>query len=44
MNILEIVGLAFIVVVIMNLASMIIAIKKARLLNEPVNLGNEQET
>ena len=43
MNILEIVGLAFIVVVIMNLASMIIAIKKAHLLNEPVNLGSEQE-
>lgn len=43
MNILEIVGLAFIVVVIMNLASMIIAIRKARLLNEPINLSSEQE-
>jgi hypothetical protein len=27
----------------MNLASMIIAIKKARLMNEPINLGSEQE-
>ena len=40
MNILEIVGLAFIVVVIMNLASMIIAIKKARSI-ETVNLDYE---
>ena len=43
MNILEVIGLAFIAVIIMNLASMILAIKKARLLNEPINLGSEQE-
>lgn len=42
MNILEIVGLAFIVVVIINMASMIIAIRKARLLNEPISLGEQE--
>jgi hypothetical protein len=42
MNVLEVFGLAFIVVVIINLISMVWAIKKARLI-QSINLTSEQE-
>lgn len=42
MNIFEIIGAAFIAIVVINLATMIWAVKKARL-QESLNLNNEQE-
>ena len=42
MNVFEVMGVAFIVIVVINLATMVWAVKKARL-QETINFSNEQE-
>jgi hypothetical protein len=43
MNIFEVIGIAFLGIVVINLATMMWAIKKARL-QETLNLNNERES
>lgn len=42
MNVFEVMGVAFIVIVVINLVTMVWAVKKARL-QETINFNNEQE-